>query len=321
MQFCAVCRVRSEHPMTFVEKNESPLEPPQSPDPSPKLLESVSRSEISFSLDSAISEPEKAPAASVSTVPEDLRTPWDWVDLLIFALLTLGGTFLISVLLVVVFRAFGIGPAQLRSSATARSYFAILNQIVLSLALLGYLAIQTYLRAGASFWRTIGWRPFTPRHIPKAMAYLSLIGGGFLLSMFVQFASNFFQPKGKLPIETFFQDRGSALLLMLMSVLLAPVLEETIFRGFIYPVIARSFGIVASVLATGTLFGLLHAAQLWGGWTQIGLLIIVGIIFTYVRATTRTVLASYLLHVSYNSFLFLAFLISSHWLRAMPSAH
>ena len=35
---------------------------------------------------------------------------------------------------------------------------------------------------------------------------------------------------------------------------------------------------------------------------QIALLVVVGIVFTFVRAMTRTVLASYLLHVSYNSF-------------------
>ncbi len=139
--------------------------------------------------------------------------------------------------------------------------------------------------------------------------------------MFVQFASSFSRPKAKLPIETFFHDRGSALLLMLVSVLLAPVLEETIFRGFIYPVIARSFGIAASVIITGTLFGLLHSAQLWGGWIQIAMLVVVGIIFTYVRAATRTVVASYLLHLSYNSFLFLVFLVSSHWLRTMPPGY
>src|SRR5579872_4923943 len=71
-------------------------------------------------------------------IPEDLRTPWDWVDLVIFALLAVGGTFLISVVLVFVFSAFGITPAQLRNSASAKSYFAIVNQILVSFALLAY---------------------------------------------------------------------------------------------------------------------------------------------------------------------------------------
>jgi membrane protease YdiL (CAAX protease family) len=256
-----------------------------------------------------------------SPIPEDLRTPWDWIDLVIFALLAVGGTFLISVALVFVFSAFGVTAAELRASATAKSYFAIVNQILVSFALLGFLAAQTKLRVHEPFWHTVGWRPLVTRTISKPMAYAFLIAGGMSLSMFVQFSSGFFRPKGKLPIETFFQDRGSALLLMLVSVLLAPVLEETIFRGFIYPVIARSLGIAASVAITGTIFGLLHAAQLWGGWTQIALLVVVGIVFTYVRAVTKTVVASYLLHLSYNSFLFIVFLVSSHWLRTMPGGY
>lgn len=255
---------------------------------------------------------------SMAPVPDDLRTPWEWTDLLTFALFALGGTFLISAAMVPAFSAFGIGLQQLRTSPTARSYFAIVNQVVLSFALLIYLAAQAKTRVADSFWRTIGWRALVTNRVPKPFAYAALVAGGLSLSMFVQFASQFYQPKAELPIETFFQDRGSALLLMSVSVLVAPVLEETIFRGLIYPVIARSLGIAASVLITGTLFGLLHAAQLWGGWTQIGLLVLVGIIFTYARAATRTVVASYLLHLSYNSFLFLAFLASSHWLRNMP---
>jgi membrane protease YdiL (CAAX protease family) len=105
---------------------------------------------------------------------------------------------------------------------------------------------------------------------------------------------------------------------MVMSVLLAPLVEETIFRGYLYPVLARSFGVGAGVVITGTLFGLMHAPQLWGGWGQIMLLIGVGIIFTAARAVSRTVVASYLLHVSYNSFLFIAFLVATHGLRQFP---
>ena len=122
-------------------------------------------------------------------------------------------------------------------------------------------------------------------------------------------------------MQALFQDRRTAILLLLMSVLVAPVVEETIFRGYIYPVVARSFGMATGVLATGILFGLLHAPQLWGGWVQIALLVGVGIIFTYARAISRTVLASYLLHVSYNFFVSFAFLLGSHWLRLVSPGH
>jgi uncharacterized protein len=172
----------------------------------------------------------------------------------------------------------------------------------------------------APFWRTIGWRTLETGQTPRAAAYLGLIVSGFMLAILVTMSSAVFKAPKQTPIEQFFQDRRSALLLMSMAVLLAPLLEETIFRGYIYPVIARSFGVNTSILVTGTLFGLLHASQLWGAWAQIAMLVMVGIVFTYARAKTHTVVASYLLHVSYNSCLFLGFLVASHGLRHFPAA-
>jgi membrane protease YdiL (CAAX protease family) len=201
-----------------------------------------------------------------------------------------------------------------------RNLFLILNQALLSLVLLAYLAAQMRHSFHVPFWRTVGWRPLQTGQTPRAAAYMGLIFSGCLLAILVTLSSAAFKSNTKMPIEQFFQDRRSALLLMSLGVLLAPVLEETIFRGYLYPVVARSFGVNAGILVTGTLFGLLHASQLWGGWAQIALLVVVGIVFTYARARTHTVVASYLLHVSYNSFLFLGFLIASHGFRHFPAA-
>jgi membrane protease YdiL (CAAX protease family) len=108
---------------------------------------------------------------------------------------------------------------------------------------------------------------------------------------------------------------------MLIAVLLAPLVEETIFRGYIYPVIGRSFGKVWAILATGLLFGLLHAEQLWGGWGQIALLVFVGIVLTFARAISRTVVAGFVIHTSYNSVQVIGLLIATHGLRHMSGAH
>jgi len=253
-------------------------------------------------------------------LPDDLRVPWGWLDLLILVVVAFFGTFVISLLLIKAFAIFGLSFHQIQKDAGDKNLFLILNQALLSVVLLAYLATQMRHTFHAPFWRTIGWRPLQTGHTSRAAAYLGLILGGFMLAILVTLSSAVFKaPKGT-PIEQFFQDRRSALLLMSMAVLLAPVLEETIFRGYIYPVIARSFGVNAGVVVTGTLFGLLHASQLWGGWAQIVLLVLVGIVLTYARARTHTVVASYLLHVSYNSCLFLGFLVASHGFRHFPAA-
>jgi membrane protease YdiL (CAAX protease family) len=278
-------------------------------------------------LEPAQTVPESAPLAPAPSeptppsagrfVPEDLRVPWGWLDLLLLAIVPIAGTLVISILLAIVFAALGVSPAQLQNVPAYKSLWAILVQAVLFAVLLGYLIIQVRLRFSLPFWRTVGWRRLESGWGSRGLTYLGFIAGGFSLSLVVQAISERFPTHAKLPMETLFEDRRAAALLLLMAVLVAPVIEETIFRGYIYPVIARSFGVGAGILVTGTLFGLLHAAQLWGGWLQIGLLVIVGIVFTYARAVKKTVWASYLFHVSYNSFVSLAFLIGTHGLRVL----
>jgi hypothetical protein len=51
-----------------------------------------------------------------------------------------------------------------------------------------------------------------------------------------------------------------------------------------------------------------HAAQLRGGSGQIALLILVGIVLTWVRARTGTVTASFFVHLGYNGLQVLGYL-------------
>jgi uncharacterized protein len=296
--------------MTFDDTNLPQSEPARSaepaPDsPSPRLEESITPGYLG-PIDPLL--------------PEDLRVPWGWLDLLSLLAAAFLGTLVITLLLIKGFGSFGLSFRQIQKDASDKNLFLILNQALLSVVLLAYLAVQIRHSFRAPFWRTIGWRPLETGRTPRAAAYLGLILSGFMLAILVTMFSAVFKAPKQTPIEQFFQDRRSALLLMSMAVLLAPVLEETIFRGYIYPVIARSFGVNAGIVVTGTLFGLLHASQLWGGWAQIALLVLVGIVFTYARARTYTVVASYLLHVSYNSCLFLGFLVASHGFRHFPAA-
>jgi membrane protease YdiL (CAAX protease family) len=283
--------------------------------PTPQQGE-VSPSSVLAPLSGTPAAAERVPAAK--WVPEDLRAPWGWMDLLLFALIAIAGTVVLGVLVFLGFAAFGVSLSALRLSARIQGIFNIICEVLLFAGLIGYLALQIALRFRVPFWQTLGWRAIEGRRFSRTLTYLGWILGGFLLAFVVQAVAAVFGTKANLPIEQLFQDRLTAALILLLAVLLAPFVEETIFRGYIFPVIARSFGRGVGVVATGTLFGLLHAAQLWGGWTQIGLLVFVGIVFTYARAVKGTVLASYLLHVGYNFAVSVAFLVGSHWLRVLP---
>jgi membrane protease YdiL (CAAX protease family) len=262
------------------------------------------------------SSEELSPAAL--ELPEDIRVPWSWGSLLLFIFLYLFSLILSGALVGAGFAVFGIRPEQIRNSANYTGLLAVIAQGLQSLLILAYLAAQTEYWFGWRPWRALGWRPLESGSATRAVVYLKYVFGGFALSMIIQLASASLQTKTHLPIEKLFQDKTNALLLLVMAVTIAPLVEETIFRGYIYPVLARSFGVRTSIIVTGTLFGLLHAVQLWGGWLQIALIILVGIIFTYVRSQTRTVVASYLVHLGYNSFPLIVFLVATRGLRNIP---
>jgi uncharacterized protein len=253
--------------------------------------------------------------AGGSPIPDDLRVPWGWGNLVLFVLMY----FILGFLVLLGFAAFGVKLADIQKFTADKGPSLILSQVILSLAMLGYLAAEMRYHFGLPFWRTIGWHPLEAGRMPRALVYSRYVLGGFLFSVVTQLASATIRTRNKLPIENLFQDPHTAILLMLMAVAIAPVFEETIFRGYVYPVIARSFGVGTSIVVTGALFGMMHAPQLWPAWGQIALMIFVGIIFTYVRSQTRTVVASFLFHLGYNGFLFVVFLIASHGLHKLSS--
>lgn len=252
-------------------------------------------------------------------VPEDLQTPWGWPELLILVVVGLVSLIVLNNLMATaVVLWWGVKTSDIVRFATTNAIFISVRQALWSAALLLFLYVWIRRQHSAPFWRTIGWRPLKTHGTSPSAVYLSCVLGGIALAYAIEFASALFHTKSKLPIEALFHDRRGILWLMAIGILAAPVVEETIFRGFLYPVLARSFGMVGGVVVTGVLFGLLHAPQLWGGWGQIGLLALLGIVLTYARARSGTVLTSYLLHLSYNTCLFVGFYVFTGGLRHIP---
>ena len=158
------------------------------------------------------------PTPAFSQFPEDLRGPWGWTDLFLLVALVILGTLLVSLLLGIIFGAFGIRVAQIQHTPEVKGIFVVASQAILSLGLLGYLAAQMRLRFGQPFWRTIGWRRLDTGGFPRWGAYLGLVVGGMSLSMLVALSASAFGHKTKLPIQTLFQNRLSAILVMSMAV-------------------------------------------------------------------------------------------------------
>jgi membrane protease YdiL (CAAX protease family) len=251
-------------------------------------------------------------------LPNDLRVPWGWFDVGLLAIIAIGTTFLFGIVLVLVSAAAGVSLQHLQKSPSEWGLVAVVAQILADFSILGYLALQVRHRFDMPFWRTIGWRQLEPSKQPLGLIIATLVFGGFFMATIVAVLDSLFRTKQSLPIESLLQDHRTAILFMVTAVLVAPVIEETVFRGYIYPVAARTWGILPGILVTGTLFGLLHSVQLWGGWAQIAFLVLVGIVLTAVRAVTRTVLASYIIHASYNALPVIFYLLAVYHLHYFP---
>ncbi len=263
--------------------------------------------------------PAPPPVKANASVPEDLRVPWDGLDVVLLLFFGLGSALILAQMLRFVFAVFfAFTPDQARNAATVNTAFAVTHQVAFSLALLAFIWVQMRLRFRAPFWETLRFRSVRLGELSTRATYLGLLMGGALTAIFVNVVSALLRTPAKLPIEQLFQNRSSILMVMAAGIVVAPLVEEVMFRGFLYPVLARRLGKVAGIAITGILFGLMHAAQLWGGWAQIALLVTVGVFFTYVRAQTGSVLASYLLHLGYNGFLLLGFYLATGGLKNLP---
>jgi membrane protease YdiL (CAAX protease family) len=246
-------------------------------------------------------------------ISDDLRVPWGWMEVALFVILGVIGSVVVTWgAAEVAVRFFGVNSNEVfgTTMSTAKSVVVLISQAALDAGAILYLYLMLLARTEAPFWPTIGWREMSPPGAGKIRdSALRFLAGGAVLAVVVTFAGGFLNSKETLPIEDLLKARVSILLFGILGVLVAPLVEETVFRGFLYPVIARRLGIAAGVAITGTLFGLMHAAQLWGGWGQIALLILVGVVLTWVRARTGTVAASYFVHLGYNGLQLAGYLI------------
>jgi len=249
-------------------------------------------------------------------LPEDLRVPWGWREVALLVVLGVIAAVLVTRgMAEVAVRFFHVNPESIfgDTMSTAKSVVVLLSQAVLDAGAILYLYLMVVARTDAPFWPTIGWREMRPGAGKIRDWALQFLAGGAALAIVVSFAGGFLNSKETLPIEELLKARVSIVLFGVLGVLVAPLVEETIFRGFLYPVIARRLGVAAGIGVTGTLFGLMHAAQLWGGWGQIALLIVVGVVLTWVRARTGTVAASYFVHLGYNGLQLIGYLVYVVW--------
>jgi membrane protease YdiL (CAAX protease family) len=102
-------------------------------------------------------------------------------------------------------------------------------------------------------------------------------------------------------------DRGTIYLTMLLGCVVAPIAEETIFRGYIYGVLKRYMGAVAAGAISAAMFAAMHLSA-----SSLPALFVLAVCFTLAYEATGSLLVNIFMHSFFNLSMFLLLLGISH---------
>lgn len=113
--------------------------------------------------------------------------------------------------------------------------------------------------------------------------------------------------------------RAAALIIAFLAVATAPIVEETIYRGIVYPAFERVAGALPAVIVVTLMFALPHVPQYWPNVGVISSITLLSVVLTVVRARTGRLLPCLVIHFVFNgiqSFL----IVVDPYLRALVNS-
>jgi len=160
-------------------------------------------------------------------------------------------------------------------------------QITICLSLISSLYTIIRLRHGGGVWKLLGW--IWPSRIHLVAALQGGIGLGIGVDIIAHATTSITH------VIHFWN-------LILLDALLGPIIEESLFRGCLLPVVSRTTGPTIGIAATAVLFATLHPISTFVQWLCF---VTTGIAFGWIRVKSGSTAASTLMHALYNATLFL----------------
>ena len=202
----------------------------------------------------------------------------------------------------------GLGvPSLLASAAVARMFLHKTPSLQLVAAqflfyLIWFLLLKAmfHLQYAKPFWSSLGFVA------PTGGVMLCVISGPLLAILISQLALLTKAPPVDPPFKDLLLSKQYRVVFALAGVLIGPLCEELIFRGFLMPTLSKTMGVAAGIVVTGLAFSLLHGPQNHWIWQWILALTIVGSVFGWARWRFASTFSSTILHASFNCTAFVA---------------
>lgn len=249
---------------------------------------------------------------ATATGPSGAETPaWNGWDVLLLAALTFVSMIVAPSLVATIANRFWFANESWRDTVQ-QPIVVIISQFLLYIPVALMMVALIEGKYHVPFWKAIRW------NWPRTSWKFLTIGAVLLIVLSV--AQNLFPMPKDTPFEHLFDRPRDAYLVWVIAVTLGPLLEELFFRGLFYPVLARRWGAAWAVFLTALPFALLHLQQYSYAWVAFLAIFFVGIVCGVARAMTKSVAASFLVHVGYNGTQMLIAVLWTRGFTHMPKA-
>lgn len=161
------------------------------------------------------------------------------------------------------------------------------------------------------FWQTLGWS-WTPRLGFWTSAGIAL--GLYVLGIVI---FQIFGDQETALVRMLNSSTAARYSIVVMATLTAPLVEEVVYRGVLYPALQRRVGMLWGVVGVMMVFALIHVPQYlpsFGAITTIGIL---SLSLTLLRAYTGRLLPCVVVHTIFNGLASVAILLEPH-LKSVP---
>jgi membrane protease YdiL (CAAX protease family) len=222
------------------------------------------------------------------------RFRWHATDLIAFVAVLGGVLFVVPLAIFLVLQSFRPGFQLADLSGVVQ----ILLQGLLLLLLVGFIVFVIRVVHRQPLLESLRWVR------RKEFSVIFFAAAGAFLAVTVLIVSQLFPPPGDSPLEKLLSTPASVVVFVIFGIAVAPLMEEIIFRGFLYTVLADVFSPGVAVPVVSILFAGLHVNQLRGNLPAVFLILGVGYALTVVRQRTDSLIPSVIMHTAYNTMIF-----------------
>jgi uncharacterized protein len=283
---------------------DNPQHDPQPPKEEPAPVPTFSVLDSGYQPPSFDVPPPRLPKADENPV-------WSGWDVLLIAALAFVSMVVLQFAVLLAAQRFAYPKLSL-GDLTEKPIVLLVSQFLIYIPIMAFMFLLVEGKYHVPFWQAIRWN--WPRSGWK------MLGLGVVMLLVLSALQNLLTMPKDTPFEHLFDRPRDAYLLSLLAVTLGPLMEELFFRGFLYPVLARWGGTVWAVLLSALPFGLIHLPQYDWAWAAGLVIFLVGVVCGAVRAATKSVGASFLVHVGYNGTQMIIALVATQGFRHLDNA-